>query len=108
MGPLVAAASGWASIIPAGWSFLLALRSRGLGSVWTTLHLSDEKAVAELLGIADHVTQAALFPVVYTIGTALKPPKRPPPETVMSGTPGTVSRSRPAAPSAESGALWKP
>jgi len=34
----------------------------GLGSVWTTLHLSDEKAVAELLGIPDHVTQAALFP----------------------------------------------
>ncbi len=83
-GPLLAAASGWASIIPAGWSFLLALRSRGLGSVWTTLHLSDEKAVAELLGIPDHVTQAALFPVAYTVGTDFKPAKRPPPETVTS------------------------
>jgi nitroreductase len=34
------AASQYGSIIPAAWSFLLALRSRGLGSVWTTLHLS--------------------------------------------------------------------
>ena len=36
---LVVAASAWASIIPAAWSFMLALRARGLGSVWTTLHL---------------------------------------------------------------------
>ncbi|MGY4652522.1 nitroreductase [Mycobacterium sp. URHB0021] len=47
MGPLVAAASGGPRSFPPGWSFLLALRSHGLGSVWTTLHLSDEKAVAE-------------------------------------------------------------
>jgi nitroreductase len=81
---LVVAASAWASIIPAGWSFMLALRSRGLGSVWTTLHLSREREVAELLGIPDTVTQAALFPVAYTIGTDFKPASRPPPETVTS------------------------
>ncbi len=40
---LLVAASAWASIIPAGWSFLLALRSRGLGSVWTTMHLAKEQ-----------------------------------------------------------------
>ena len=74
--PLVAAASAWASIIPAAWSFLLALRSRGLGSVWTTLHLAKEREVAELLGIPDRVTQVALFPVAYTIGTDFKPAKR--------------------------------
>ena len=56
---LVTAASAWASIIPAGWSFLLALRSRGLGSVWTTLHLAKEREVAELLGIPPTATQAA-------------------------------------------------
>jgi nitroreductase len=83
-GPLISAASAWASIIPAGWSFLLALRSRGLGSVWTTLHLAKEKEVAELLGIPDHVTQVALFPVAYTIGTDFKPAKRPPAETITS------------------------
>jgi nitroreductase len=79
---LVVASSAWASIIPAGWSFLLALRSRGLGSVWTTMHLAKEREVAELLGIPDTVTQAALFPVAYTIGTDFRPASRPPAETV--------------------------
>ena len=79
---LLAAASAWASIIPAGWSFLLALRSRGLGSVWTTLHLAKEKEVADLLGIPATVTQAALFPVAYTIGTDFRPASRPPAETI--------------------------
>lgn len=83
-GDLVVAASAWASIIPAAWSFLLALRSRGLGSVWTTLHLAKEEEVAGLLGIPDTVTQVALFPVAYTVGTDFKPASRPPPETVTS------------------------
>jgi nitroreductase len=78
----LAAASAWASIIPAGWSFLLALRSRGLGSVWTTMHLAKEREVAEVLGIPDTVTQAALFPVAYTIGTDFRPASRPPAETI--------------------------
>ncbi|OBJ31980.1 nitroreductase [Mycobacterium colombiense] len=76
------AAAAWASIIPAGWSFLLALRSRGLGSVWTTMHLFKEQEVAELLGIPPTVTQAALFPVAYTVGTDFRPAKRPPAETI--------------------------
>jgi nitroreductase len=76
------AASAWASIIPAGWSFMLALRARGLGSVWTTMHLAKEREVAELLGIPDTVTQAALFPVAYTIGTDFRPAVRPPAETI--------------------------
>lgn len=76
------AASAWASIIPAAWSFLLALRSRGLGSVWTTMHLAKEQQVAELLGIPATVTQAALFPVAYTLGTDFRPASRPPAETV--------------------------
>jgi nitroreductase len=80
--PLGVAAAAWASIIPAGWSFLLALRSRGLGSVWTTMHLFKEKEVAELLGIPATVTQAALFPVAYTIGTDFRPAKRPPAESI--------------------------
>lgn len=81
---LIAAASAWASIIPAAWSFMLALRSRGLGSVWTTLHLARERDVAELLGIPDTVTQVALFPVAYTLGTGFKPASRPPAATVTS------------------------
>lgn len=78
------AASAWASIIPAGWSFLLALRSRGLRSVWTTMHLAKEREVAAILGIPETVTQAALFPVAYTVGTDFRPAARPPAETITS------------------------
>lgn len=76
------AASAYGSIMPAAWSFLLALRSRGLGSVWTTLHLFKESEVSELLGIPPNVTQVALFPVAHTIGTDFKPAQRPPVEEI--------------------------
>ena len=72
-------ASYWGSILPAAWSFMLALRERGLGTSWTTLHLPKEKETAELLGIPhDQWTQAGLFPVAYTKGTDFKPAKRNP------------------------------
>jgi len=72
-----AQASAWGSILPAVWSFMMALRSKGMGSAWTTLHLPREKEVAELLGIDyENWTQAGLFPVAYTIGTDFKPAKR--------------------------------
>jgi nitroreductase len=70
-------ASRWGSILPAVWNFMLALRTRGLGSAWTTLHLHREKEMAELLDIPyDEVTQAGLFPVAYTLGTTFKPANR--------------------------------
>jgi nitroreductase len=72
-----AQASTWGSILPAAWSFMLALRSRGLGSAWTTLHLHREEEMAELLGIPyPENTQAGLFPVAYTIGTKFSPADR--------------------------------
>lgn len=80
--PNAIACSAYGSIMPAAWSFQLALRSRGLGSVWTTLHLFKEREVAELLGIPETVTQVALFPVAYTIGTDFKPAQRPAVETL--------------------------
>jgi nitroreductase len=76
------AASVYGSIMPATWSFMLALRSRGLGSAWTTLHLFDAERVAEALGIPADVTQVALLPVAYTIGTDFKPANRPPVEGI--------------------------
>jgi nitroreductase len=77
------AAGFFGSIHPAIWSFQLALRSRGLGSAWTTFHLAHERAAAELLGIPyDDVTQAALLPVAYTIGTDFRPAKRRPVEEI--------------------------
>lgn len=75
---LMAQASLYGSILPATWSLLLALRARGLGSAWTTLHLAHEAEVGELLGIPPTVTQAALIPVAYFTGDDFKPaPRRP-------------------------------
>ena len=77
-----AAASFYGSILPAVWSFMLALRSRGLGSAWTTLHLAKEAETAELLGIPDGISQVALIPVAYTTGGDFKPAVRPPVEGI--------------------------
>ncbi|NQV97267.1 MAG: nitroreductase family protein [Acidimicrobiaceae bacterium] len=84
--PAVAGAGSWGSLLPAVWSFMLALRSRGLGSAWTTIHMMNngEKQAAELLGIPfDKVMQGGLFPIAYTIGTDFKPAKRLPLEKVL-------------------------
>ncbi|HEY3095423.1 MAG TPA: nitroreductase family protein [Acidimicrobiia bacterium] len=74
----------WASIYPAVWSFQLALRSRGLGSVLTTLHLPRADEAASLLGIPDGVLQAGLVPVAYYTGEDFKPARRRPAEQVTS------------------------
>ncbi len=77
--------SFWASLFPAVWSFCLALRSRGLGTCWTTLHLlgDGEREAAEVLGIPfDKYSQGGLFPIAYTKGTDFRPAKRLPAEQV--------------------------
>ena len=67
------------SVIQSAWSFMVALRSRGLGSVWTTMYLGQADAVAELLELPDDVTQICLFPVAYTRGVDFSPsPRRHP------------------------------
>jgi nitroreductase len=76
-GPL-AQASVYGSILPAAWSFMLALRARGLATAWTTLHIMFEQDVARILGIPDTITQTALFPVAHFTGADFKPAKRIP------------------------------
>jgi nitroreductase len=81
--PAGKSASFWGSLLPAAWSFMLALRSRGLGSAWTTLHLigKGEKLTAEALGIPfDEYSQGGLFPIAYTKGTDFRRAKRLPAE----------------------------
>jgi nitroreductase len=74
-------AAGWApSIYPAVWSFQLALRSRGLGSCITTVHLFRREEAAELLGIPDGFVQACLLPVAYYTGDDFRPAVRRPVE----------------------------
>lgn len=82
--PAMQRAVFWGSIFPSVWSFMLAARSRGLGTVLTSMHLLYEREAAAVLGIPyEHVTQAALIPVAYTLGTAFKPAARKPLETVL-------------------------
>jgi nitroreductase len=66
----------YGSIYPAVWSFQLALRSRGLGSCITTLHLRHHEETATLLGIPEGFMQVALLPVAYTVGNQFKPAAR--------------------------------
>src|SRR5215213_75566 len=75
---LAAQAGLYGSILPAAWSFMLALRARGLGSAWTTLHLPYEQETAQLLGLPASLTQAALLPVAYFLGDDFQPAKRTP------------------------------
>ncbi len=82
--PLGSAAAFYGSIFPAVWSFQLALRSRGLGSVLTTVHLFGEAEAAKLLGIPEGVAQVAMLPVAYTKGTDFKIAARPDPRDITS------------------------
>ena len=82
--PIIAQAGTWGSIMPAAWSFMLAARSRGLGTSLTSFHLFFEQEAAEVLGIPyQEVMQAALIPVAYTLGTDFKPAPRKPLESVL-------------------------
>ncbi|GLW68387.1 oxidoreductase [Kitasatospora phosalacinea] len=68
----------WASLAPATWSFMLAARTRGLGTVLTTVHLDAEAEVAALLGLPPGVRQGGLLPVAYARKTRFRPgPRRP-------------------------------
>ena len=72
----------YGSILPAAWALMLALRARGLGATWTSLHLLREAEAAEALGIPDGVTQTVLLPVGYMRNAVLKPAARRPPREV--------------------------
>lgn len=76
--------SFYGSVYPALWSFMLAARSRGLGTAMTTVHLAYEREVAQLLGIPfERVTQVALV-VVGHLTSSLGPTRRRPVAEVVS------------------------
>ena len=82
--PAVIQSALWGTIAPAAWSFMLAARARGLGTVWTCLHLFFEEEAAQVLGIPyAEVMQACLIPVAYTQGTRFKPGWREPLDTMI-------------------------
>jgi nitroreductase len=73
----------WGSLLPAAWSYQLAARARGLGSAWTTLHLSYEREIAELLGVPPQVRQGVLLPTAYYTGETFSPAARESLDTVI-------------------------
>ncbi len=82
---VVAQASMWGSIVQAVWSFMLALRARGLGSIWATVTTRREREIAELLGIPhEEYTQVGFFPIAYTEGTDFRKAWRKPVSEVLS------------------------
>ena len=68
----------YGSILPAAWSLMLALRARGLGATWTTLHLVHADEAAQLLGIPAEATQTVLLPVAWLKDAVLRPAERKP------------------------------
>ncbi|MFD5176276.1 nitroreductase family protein [Nocardia sp. NPDC058379] len=72
-------AGTWGSILPAVWSFMLAARARGLGTVWTTAQAPLERELAAALDVPyDEVMLAAFLPLAYTLGTDFRPAVRVP------------------------------
>ncbi|HEX5144343.1 MAG TPA: nitroreductase family protein [Mycobacterium sp.] len=81
--PDTSAASMWGSLFPAVWSYMLAARARGLGTVWTDLHLRHEREMAEILGLPGDLRQGPLVPTAYSIGTDFRPGTRVPVTDVL-------------------------
>ncbi|MFE3261953.1 nitroreductase family protein [Nocardia sp. NPDC059091] len=74
----------WGSILPAVWSFMLAARARGLGTVWTTAQAPLERELSAILGVPyDEVMLAAFLPLAFTLGTEFKPAVRVPRDRVL-------------------------
>jgi len=73
----------WGSLLPAAWSYMLACRTRGLGTAWTTLHLTYETEIAALLGLPEGIRQGALIPTAYYTGDTFRPAVRRPLDDVL-------------------------
>jgi nitroreductase len=84
----------YGSVLPAAWSLMVALRSRGIGATWTTLHLLHADEAARLLGIPEDVTQTVLLPIGYMREAKLRPASRREPHEVTYWNAWGVTRSR--------------
>jgi nitroreductase len=62
----------YGSVLPAAWSLMLALRSRNLGSTWTSLLASRQQEVGDILEIPEGVVQTVMLPVGYTKDARLR------------------------------------
>jgi nitroreductase len=73
----------WSSIMPATWSYMLAARSRGLGTTWTGVTIMADGVMRDILGLPDTVYHATTVPTAYYTGTTFHPAKRIPLDAVL-------------------------
>ncbi len=82
--PALVQSAQWGTIIPAAWSMMLAARARGIGSVFTCIHLMHEEEAAAVLDIPyRRIMQAGLIPLAYTIGDRFRPAHREPLDDIV-------------------------
>lgn len=81
--PLGGAASGYyGSIIPFVWSFQLALRSRGMGSVMATAIAHKSDALKQILDLPKECIPITMVPIGYTKGLDFRRGARRPVEEI--------------------------
>ncbi len=66
------------SVIQSVWSLCVALRSRGLGTAWTTAILGKRDELRDVLGVPEGNTQIAMIPVAWYTGDDFKAAPRYP------------------------------
>lgn len=69
----------WSALYPAAQNILLAARALGLGSVFTTMHMTADATVREVLRIPAEIKIAAMIPIGWP-GAAFGPVNRRPVE----------------------------
>jgi nitroreductase len=58
----------WSALYPAAQNILVAARALGLGTTFTTMHMTAEPTVREVLGLPDHIRIAAMIPIGWPAG----------------------------------------
>ncbi len=72
-----AQATWYGSILPSVQNLMLAARSRGLGTVLTTMHIFSEADIKRVLGIPDEFSTVAIIPIGYPEGEWRQPVRKP-------------------------------
>lgn len=82
--PVGKLASGfYGTIFPMAWSYQLALRARGIGSVMATAAVHRADDLARLLELPDDFTLVTMVPAAYTRGTDFRRARRKPVEEIL-------------------------
>ena len=72
-------ASLYGCVLPPAWSLMLALRARGIGSSWCTIHTQEpfRTRTCQLLELPENYSLGVFLPCGYYTGKDFKPAERP-------------------------------